>query len=267
MITGQFPSKGLVFPKSDEKLPFMTRAEIERRLTPGMKEADVAELWDCLYLLQPELPQLLEHVKTKAAHAWIYPLVCLVAHTGARRSEGLRMQVSDVDFDGMTVLVREKKRNRKQRTTRRVPMTPFLATVLREWLKRHPGGPALFCHASQVFRSKKRSRTTGHRSIGDRPSTLKGRMETVRKRGQAAVGILTRNEAHDHFKRTLAGSKWDVLKGFHVLRHSFISACASKGVDQRLIDGWTGHSTEEQRKRYRHLYPSTQQEAIKGVFE
>jgi hypothetical protein len=46
----------------------------------------------------------------------------------------------------------------------------------------------------------------------------------------------------------------------------FISACASKGVDQRLIDEWTGHATEEQRKRYRHLYPTTQQAAIASVF-
>jgi integrase len=244
----------------------MTRAEIERRLPAAMKEADQAELWDCLYLTQAELPELLEHVKANAVHAWIYPLVCLVAHTGARRSEALRVLVSDVDFEAMTVVIREKKRNRKQRTTRRVPLTPFLGGVLREWLARHPGGVALFCQAGEVARSKKRSRTTGHRSQGDRPSSQKGRLATVRRRDLPAAGALTKDEAHDHLKRTLTGSKWDVVKGFHVLRHSFISACASKGVDQRLIDEWTGHSTEEQRKRYRHLYPTTQQEAIRGVF-
>ena len=81
-------------------------------------------------------------------------MVCLVAHTGARRSEALRAQVFDVDFDAMTVVIHEKKRNRKQRTTRRVPMTSFLAGVLREWLKVHPGGPALFCHPGAVFRSR-----------------------------------------------------------------------------------------------------------------
>ena len=43
MVVGTFPSKGLVYPKSDEKPPFMTRAEIERRLTPAMKEAERAE--------------------------------------------------------------------------------------------------------------------------------------------------------------------------------------------------------------------------------
>ena len=39
-----------------------------------------------------------------------------------------------------------------------------------------------------------------------------------------------------------------------------------EGIDQRLIDEWVGHSTEEQRRRYRHLYPSVQAEALKSVF-
>jgi hypothetical protein len=39
-----------------------------------------------------------------------------------------------------------------------------------------------------------------------------------------------------------------------------------KGTDQRLIDEWSGHSTEEQHRRYRHLYPCTQQQALNLVF-
>ena len=57
------------------------------------------------------------------------------------------------------------------------------------------------------------------------------------------------------------------IRGLHCLRHSFISACASKGVDQRLVQEWAGHMNEATSNRYRHLYPSTQQEAISRVFE
>jgi integrase len=89
----------------------------------------------------------------------------------------------------------------------------------------------------------------------------------VRKRQLPGLGALTKNEAHDHFKRALAGSKWAVVPGWHCFRHSFISLCASGGTDQRLIDEWVGHQTEEQRRRYRHLLPSTQREAIRSVFE
>jgi integrase len=115
LVKGAFPSKGLVYPRADEKPPFMTRTEIERKLHNRMTAKERAELWDCLYLTRPELEELLELVKGRAAHPWIYPLFCFVAHTGCRRSEALRVLVSAVDFAQGTVLIREK-----QRTTRRV---------------------------------------------------------------------------------------------------------------------------------------------------
>ena len=103
----------------------------------------------------------------------------------------------------------------------------------------HPGGPYLFCHGLDVERSKK-----------DRDS----------------VQPLTRDEANDHFKRTLASTRWEKLRGWHAFRHSFCSNCALKGLDQRLIDAWMGHQTEEMRRRYRHLFPDQQREAIRSVF-
>ncbi len=72
--------------------------------------------------------------------------------------------------------------------------------------------------------------------------------------------------AHDHLKRALAGGRWSMVRGWHVLRHSFISNCAARGVDQRLIDAWVGHTTEEMRRRYRHLLPDHSARAIRTVF-
>jgi len=77
---------------------------------------------------------------------------------------------------------------------------------------------------------------------------------------------LTDGHAHKAFMKPVKDSKWKVLKGFHILRHAFISALASKGVDQRIIDEFAGHSTEQQRRRYRHLLPQVTREAIAGVF-
>jgi integrase len=81
-----------------------------------------------------------------------------------------------VDFAARTITIREKKRVRGQHTTRRVPLTDFLASVLNDYLKTHPGGQALFCHGHVVGRSKTRSRTTGHGSNGSRATTLRGRL-------------------------------------------------------------------------------------------
>jgi integrase len=267
LVGGGFPSRGLVYPKGEEKSPFMTRVEIERRIAVGgLTGEQTNDLWESLYLRVEEIDELLAYVKERAALPWIYPFFCTAAFTGARRSELLRIQVADVDLDGDTILIREKKRSRKQRTTRHVSISPPLKAVLGDWLAQHPGGPVLFCQSGVVERSKKRSRTTGHQDEKVRPSSLKGRLATVRARGEQNVMGVTRDEAHDHFKRTLAGGKWEVLRGPHVLRHSFISCLAAAGVDQRIIDDFVGHQTDEQRRRYRHLLPDVKKKALSSVF-
>ena len=89
LLSGPFPSKGLVYPKGDEKPPFLTWAEIEKRAA-GLPERERRELWDCLFLTQPQVAELLGHVREAAEHGWIYPAVAFAAHTGARRSEVIR---------------------------------------------------------------------------------------------------------------------------------------------------------------------------------
>jgi integrase len=107
----------------------------------------------------------------------------------------------------------------------------------------------------------------GYQGQQARATTEQGRLATVKLREKRVpLGPLTKDEVHDHFKRTLAESKWKVIPGWHCFRHTFISLAACKGVYQRLIDEWLEHQTEEQRKRYRHLLPSTQQQAIQSVF-
>lgn len=267
LVEGSFPALKMVrLEKPDEKPPFQTWQEIERRIAlGGMSQEQIDELWDALFLRLSEVEAFLAHVQANAQHPWVYPLVAFAAHTGARRSELIRALVTDVDFAGGTVLIRERKRVHDKRTTRRVPLTPFLAGVLTDWLKVHPGGQHLFCHVAEVKRSKKRSKTTGHQSK-ERATTVKGRLATVTVRETGRTGILTRSEVTDHFRRTLAGSKWDVVGGLHILRHSLASLCAARGTDQRLIDAWLGWTTEI-RKRYMHLIPSNEQSAIRAVFE
>jgi integrase len=235
-VSGRFPAVGLRFPKTDEKPPFMTRAEILRRIDSG---ATAKELWHSLFLTVTEIQELLGHVQQQAKHGFLYPMFCFAAHTGARRSELLRAELGDVDLVGETVLIRERKRVRGKRTTRRVPLSPCLCKVLKDSLADHPGGSFLFCQSAQVARSRK------HRS-GPTPLTV--------------------YEAQHHFHRVLKKTQWQVLRGWHVLRHSFISACVMRGTDQRLIDTWVGHTTDEQRRRYTHLYPAVEQQAIRSVF-
>ncbi len=109
-------------------------------------------------------------------------------------------------------------------------MSKRLRAVLEQYLKtNHPGGAYTICREADEEML---------------PSTL--------------------HEARDWFFRD---SKWAVLPGYHVLRHSFASNLARRGVDQRTIDDLMGHQTEEMRQRYRHLFPEQRANAIQLLFD
>lgn len=226
-----FPNKrNLRYGKTAEKPAFHTWAEIEKQIMRGgLTDEQIAELWDCLFLSISQTTQLLRFLKKTTGPPFLYPMVVMAGHTGARRSELIRSQVND--FQDGTVIIHEAKRVKGKRSTRRVPMSTLLRRVMKDWLQNHPGGQFTFCQ---------------ERANGPEP--------------------VTKDQVHDHLKRSMAESKWEVVRGWHVLRHSFISNCALKGIDQRIIDSFVGHTTDEMRKRYTHLFPSAKAGAIKSVF-
>ncbi len=229
-IVGTFPNRGLRYPKSDEKPPFQTYDEIERKIElDGLDEFESSELWDALYLRKTEIQDLLAHVALSHPFPVVYPMIVCAAHTGARRSELIRARVSDFDFGTKTFTVREKKRDSTQRTTRQVPMSGMLTTVMQNWFAGHPGGRIAFC-------------------------SIEG-------------SEISPDQAHEYFKHAVAKSKWDRIRGWHCLRHTFISNLACAGIDQRLIDSFVGHSTDSMRRRYRHLFPDVKQAALISVFD
>ena len=80
---------------------------------------DIEKLWECLFLDPKQIQQLLEHVNERAAHRFIYPMFCFVAHTGCRRSEMMRSLIDDVDFKTNHIVIRERKKKHEERTTLR----------------------------------------------------------------------------------------------------------------------------------------------------
>lgn len=235
-VTGTFPMRGVRFPKVDQKEPFQTYAQITRRIErSNLSDEQQEELWECLYLTVPEIEELLDFIEAHARHDFIYPMVVTAAHTGARRSELVRSRLEDFDLDSGTMTIHERKRNREQRTTRRVAISSRLKNAIAHWMAIRPESDFVFYPGDINPRQLRPGRT------------------------------ITVDQAHHHFKQSLSG-KWDVVRGWHVLRHSFASNLASQGVDQRIIDSWMGHQTAEMRKRYQHLIPDAQQSAMRAVF-
>lgn len=237
LIEKEFPSKGLKYPKGEEKLPFMTFAEVQKRVQ-NASAAEAADLWECVFLSLDEIRELLQTVKLQAKQPSVYPMFLFAAHTGARRSEMIRSKLRDVDFDENVVTIHERKRSHDKVTTRRVPLSPLLRKEMKQLASAHPGISSTFWHEAPP--------TRGHYQVDPQP--------------------LDPDTAHDYFKNTLADSKWNKLRGWHVFRHSFCSNAAAAGIDQRIINSWVGHQTEEMVRRYRHMLPNQEQAAITRVF-
>ena len=233
LVVSPLSIKNLKYPKKTEKLPFMTWEQIEKKIQRGkLNQDEKAELWDCLFLTLTELEELLAFVKHRwkgSRFPWVYPMFCFAIFTGARRSEILRSQVQDLDFEANEVVIREKKKDRsKKETLRQVPMAAPFRKALQEWLKVHPGGLFTFC--------KKESEP------------------------------LTAQMASHYLRWTLDESKWRVIKGWHVFRHSLISNLASRGIQEGVIMEIAGHLNRETTRRYTHLVPSTLRNAIHVLF-
>lgn len=183
LLDGPFLNQGLRYPKIDELPQFQTWKEIETQISRGkLSNEEQQELWKCLFLTDTEIRQVLDFAKQNARNAFVYPMMVLAAHTGARRSELLRSEVHDFDFEGNLVRLRERKRAKGKRTTRSVPLSALARDTMIGWLKQTNG------------------------------------RYTFTRDGDA----LTVDIASDQFRRTFLGSKWERVCGWHVFRADVI---------------------------------------------
>jgi integrase len=227
---GACPTKGVTFPKGKEKPPFRTYDQVTAIVSRGgITKTEARSLWDGLFLSTTEVDEVLALVRTRATAAWLSPFVVTAAHTGARRGELLRARVEDFDFDNRVVTLREKKRCRTRVTLRTVDMTPRVAEAVRAYLSGgHPGGMLAF---------------------GTRPNVP-----------------ISDGDSRKAFRAAVRGTKWAVLRGYHVFRHSFASNLAAAGIDEHVIASLMGHLTAEMRARYRHLFPYQRRSAVSSVY-
>ena len=231
------PARGLApVAESAEKDRFQTLEQIEAKLARGgLDDEQRQACWDCLYLTQGQIAELLGLVRSRSRYDVSYLLHAIPAYTGMRRGEVLRLRWSDVDFDRDNLVARSTKQSRQRTETQRdIDLHPELKQMLLAWRSKRPRGQHLMCDPG-------------------------------------CVAPLTPRLANTRFWQPLRGTTWclDSRKksfkiGFHTYRHSFASNLAALGVDQRIIDAWMGHQTEAMRKRYRHLFPQQRRMAIES---
>ena len=155
-----------------------------------------------------------------------------------RRGEILRLRWTDVDFTGQVIVARSRKQSRqRQETLREINLHPELVEILINHKKKQSSGQHVLINgtSNQPLRNDQAS------------ASFRRLLEKTR------------------WEREMPSGKKKVVIGFHTFRHSFASNLAIQGVDQRIIDKWMGHTTEEMRKRYQHLFPQKLSEGIRTL--
>ena len=147
-----------------------------------------------------------------------------------RRGEIVRLTWENVDLARDQITAHSRKQSRKQKETpRTIDLHPDLKPLLVE------------------------AEATGGRSVvaGD------------------DGGEIDPDKLNRHFRQPMRNTDWHLCKerfkvGFHTDRHSFAGNFATAGVDRRVVNELTGHTTEEMAKRYRHLIPAGTKAAVGG---
>tara|TARA_R110002111_G_scaffold100976_6_gene156452 strand:+ start:12715 stop:13998 length:1284 start_codon:yes stop_codon:yes gene_type:complete len=238
------PTKGIMLPKAEDQKPFQTWEQIEAIVQHLDDEKEIKKEWDSLFLREEEIEELLQFVKENARHPFIYSSFSIAIFTGARRSEIMRSEITDFNFTTKRVQIRQKKKDKdKSLSYRFVDLHPKLIKIMKDYFEND--------HVGSKFTIA---------SLPD-PALLKNKIVAVKP------NPLSEAQMRHYFQRTLKDSKWEVLKGWHVLRHSFCSNLARKGIPDGVICSWMGHSPKSKiTERYKHLFPEDTASAINLLF-
>jgi len=140
--TGLAPIKG-----GADRPPFRTIAEVTRIIERGgLTEAEILDLWECLYLSPKEIAGLLATVRANARVDYAFLLHAVPAYTGMRRGELLRLRWIDVDLEEGYLCARSRKQSRrKTETVRRIDLHAELKKELLAWREQRPQGQYVIC--------------------------------------------------------------------------------------------------------------------------
>ncbi len=162
------------------------------------------------------------------APALLHRMIFVALRTGLRLGELLGLSWSDIDFEGNTVAVQRSWVRREMTTTkshriRHVPLAGDLRHSL--YMERKPRG-LMFPFPG----------------LGEKPWSTDG--------------------ATRELKRLCRNAGIDRKVGWHLLRHTFASHLAIKGISLRVIQELLGHSTIAMTERYAHLTSASLHDAV-----
>jgi site-specific recombinase XerD len=193
--------------------------------------------WDWVDIVRPpraeRLPDVLTRAETRRLLGSVYKLryrvfFVTLYSTGLRLSEGLGLEVGDIDRHRMRVHVRAGKGNKD----RYVPITQPLLGMLRKWWKSHENPRLLFPNPNGGAQRMREAVAPMHC----------GGVQAAMRAAVASCGI--------HLRITV-----------HSLRHLFSTHMLELGVDLRELQSILGHVSPATTARYAHLTDVTSAQA------
>jgi integrase len=210
-------------------LDWETLAERQETLKREKLPADKRESFEKVYLSPEEVGRLLELAESKLSEGSpsqrrLFYALCFAAYTSARRSEIVRVRRRDIDFErGVVRLTIKKGRGDKPFRYLDFPIHSDLKPLLDEHMDEHKG-EALF--------------------TSDDDHVVDSGFDEKEERSKAS-------SLGNQLKDALIGTEFELCSGWHIYRHSFISAIGETLTPAQGMQ-LVGHHTESVHLRYRH---------------
>lgn len=191
-------------------------------------------------------PEQLQTICSKASGDWRY-LVGIGIYTGLRLSDAVHLKWKNI---GTTIKVIPRKvQRRKNKPGKKrevvIPIHPALAVLLAE-LRRKRGGIGAEGH---LFPDLVKSYTKGDAYVA----------AAFVRFLKDDCGIQTTADIEEGVQRKRRAN----VLGFHALRHSFVSMCASSNIPMATIQDIVGHEALAMTSYYAHTEDAAKQAAIK----
>lgn len=177
------------------------------------------------YLTPYKAKALLESLQPINIRMWLMSLISL--HCGLRFGEIATLRRIDLNFEGMTIFIRDPKSGKD----RHAIMTEVVSSALLPFRQKHP--------ASLLFPTQNGAVLKEKVDIFDAVIQAWGFNYGINDRRQKVV--------------------------FHTLRHTYASWLAKGGSGQAAIAEMLGHSSLEMSRRYTHLMPDSKRDAARSI--
>jgi integrase len=219
-------------------LDWETLTERKETLEREKLPTDKRQSFEKVYLSPEEVGRLLELAESNLSEGSpsqrrLFYALCFAAYTSARRSEIVRVRRRDIDFErGVVRLTIKKGRGDKPFRYLDFPIHSDLKPLLAEHMDEHKG--------ESLFTSD------------DDHLTDSGFDEKEERSKASSLG--------NQLKDALVGTEFELCSGWHIYRHSFISAVGeflTPAQGMQLV----GHHTESVHLRYRHDANDTSEKA------